>query len=351
MKILFRVDASIQIGAGHVIRCLTLADALRAHGHSCEFICQKISGNLIELIEERGFLTYPIARNSFTDNQFDWEEDFNSTKNAIIESEVYDWIVIDHYFLDAKWESSIKKYCKKLMVIDDIANRTHNCDILLDQNYEDEARYNNLIQGECKKLLGPKYALLSDEYIKARRFRDVNAKISRVFIFFGGSDVFNLTEKSLLALCSNELNFIDVDVVIGSSYAHFDSLKLLATDRGRTNIYTQIPHLANLMAVADIAIGAGGVTNWERMCAGLPSIVISVAENQQLIAQILHQKGMLNYLGRHNQVTIKAIRRALQAELTKSVLLKKMSDAMNLCDGRGVSRVLKNMNVDSVIFE
>jgi UDP-2,4-diacetamido-2,4,6-trideoxy-beta-L-altropyranose hydrolase len=237
------------------------------------------------------------------------------------------------------------------MVIDDIANRTHNCDILLDQNYEDEARYNNLIQGECKKLLGPKYALLSDEYIKARRFRDVNAKISRVFIFFGGSDVFNLTEKSLLALCSNELNFIDVDVVIGSSYAHFDSLKLLATDRGRTNIYTQIPHLANLMAVADIAIGAGGVTNWERMCAGLPSIVISVAENQQLIAQILHQKGMLNYLGRHNQVTIKAIRRALQAELTKSVLLKKMSDAMNLCDGRGVSRVLKNMNVDSVIFE
>ena len=98
------------------------------------------------------------------------------------------------------------------------------------------------------------------------------------------------------------------------------------------------------MAVADIAIGAGGVTNWERMCVGLPSIVISVAENQHSIAQILHKKGMVNYLGRHDQVTVNVIRQAIKTEITQSNLLEKMSDAMNLCDGHGVTRVIKNMN-------
>ena len=345
MKVLIRADASIQSGAGHIMRCLTLADALKNHGHTSEFVCQKIDGNLIDLIKARGYLAYPIIKDSFTEKQFDWAEDLNETKNTILKNGVYDWIVVDHYLLDARWESLVKKHCNKLMVIDDLANRTHNCHILLDQNYEDETRYDDLVERGCKKLLGPKYALLNEEYSKARRPKEYShKKISRVFIFFGGSDIFNLTEKSLLALHSNEFNSIYVDIVVGSSYAHHDSLKLLAAHRGQTTIYTQIPHLANLMAVADIAIGAGGVTNWERMCVGLPSIVISVAENQHSIAQILHKKGMVNYLGRHDQVTVNVIRQAIKTEITQSNLLEKMSDAMNLCDGHGVTRVIKNMN-------
>ncbi len=345
MKILIRTDASVQFGAGHVVRCLTLADSLKSNGHTVEFICKKIDGNLIELIEARGYLTYEIAYSSATGRQVNWADDVSEAKKAILAKGVYDWIVVDHYFLDLKWEIAMKNHCKKLMVIDDLANRNHSCDLLLDQNYEDNSRYNNLVGNKCKKLLGPKFALLNEAYAKFRAIREYpTATISRVFIYFGGSDVFNLTERSLLALCCNELNSIYVDIVVGPSYAHHDSLRLLANQRGRTTIHNHLSNLATLMAAADIAIGAGGVTNWERICVGLPSILISVAENQELISQILNQKGIVNYLGKHDSVSAEAIFRALKSEINNPNLLKKIGEGMDLCDGLGVRRVIENMN-------
>ena len=345
MKILMRTDASVQSGVGHVVRCLTLADGLKSNGHTVEFICKNVDGNLIDLIEKRGFLAYVIANSSDADRKFNWEDDVKEVKKLILANGIYDWIVVDHYLLDFRWELLIKNHCKKLMVIDDLANRNHSCDLLLDQNYEDKSRYNDLVGDACKKLLGPKFALLNEAYAKVRALRqNPRATISRVFIFFGGSDLYNLTERSLSALCIDELNSIFVDIVIGPSYVHYESLRLLAERRGRTIIHTQIPHLATLMAAADIAIGAGGVTNWERICVGVPSIIISVAENQELIAQILHQKGIVNYLGRYDRVSVDAIFFALKSEINNSYLLGKISEAKKLCDGLGVTRVIQNMN-------
>lgn len=345
MKILIRTDASVQYGSGHVVRCLTLADGLKGNGHTVEFICKNINGNLIDLVKSRGYLTYAIGNSFDSDRQFNWEDDVNEVKNAILVKGIYDWIVVDHYLLDSRWELLMKNHCKKLMVIDDLANRNHSCDLLLDQNYEDGSRYKDLVGDACKKLLGPKFALLNEAYTKERVLRaHPRATISRVFIFFGGSDLFNLTERSLLALCFDELNSIFVDIVIGPSYAHYESLRLLAEHRGRTAIHTQMPHLATLMGAADIAIGAGGVTNWERICVGLPSIIISLADNQELIAKILHQKGIVNYLGGYDVVSVDAIFNALKSEINNSYLLGKIDEAKNLCDGLGVTRVIENMN-------
>ncbi|MEI7429422.1 MAG: UDP-2,4-diacetamido-2,4,6-trideoxy-beta-L-altropyranose hydrolase, partial [Betaproteobacteria bacterium] len=279
MSVLIRSDASMKIGSGHLMRCLTLADQLKDMGAAVAFVCRDLPGGMFDLIQERGYLgvRFNMAVGGDGNQQDDAVATINAARGLFAES--IDWLVVDHYQLDVAWEKILRPHVRKVMVIDDLANRQHACDLLLDQNYESTERYRDLVPENCNLLLGPKFALLRPEYSEYRKFmKPRNREMQRVLVYFGGSDDQNITGLAIEALSERELRKLDVDVVIGANYQHRERLVSQVNQRPKTIIYGPRLHLADLMAQADLAIGAGGVTNWERMCLGLPSLVIMMSK-------------------------------------------------------------------------
>ncbi|UFJ42528.1 UDP-2,4-diacetamido-2,4,6-trideoxy-beta-L-altropyranose hydrolase [Brevibacillus humidisoli] len=338
MNVFFRVDASISIGTGHVMRCLSLAEELRARGASISFLCRKLTGDLCGQIEQKGFPVYRIS-----DGDSDVERSIAVLQR---ESAVVDWLIVDHYGLDAKWERRVRPYVKKLLVIDDLANRPHDCDLLLDQNiYEQmESRYDQRVPPHCIKLLGPRFALLRTEFREVRKQMRQRHELHRIFIFFGGSDPTNETRKALEAIQAWHGKRLAVDVVVGGINPHKEQIRHFCASLPHAQYHCQIPHIAALMARADLAICAGGTVTWERFCLGLPAIVIAVAENQMALAQNTHQLGIDCYLGRSADVTPERIQLELSnlAE-NSSRLMQAGRRAIALVDGYGVSRVITHM--------
>ena len=342
MKILFRADASIATGTGHVIRCLTLADQLRGQGAEVAFLCAALPGALADLVRSRGYACAELSPSVAGSGSSDAQETLAAA--AAIIPGMADWLVVDHYGLDARWEEQVRGCCRRLMAIDDIANRPHSCDLLLDQNYEDPSRYRGLVPADCRLLLGPAYALLRPEYAANRGSVVLRRRpLQRVFVFFGGSDPADLTGKTLQALMAPGLVHLKVDVVVGGNYIHHDSLNLLAKERGHTTVNGPQLHLADLMRTADLAIGAGGVTNWERMTLGLPSLVITLAENQVPISVQLNQRGIIRLLGKSEDISAEQIRDALLDEIGAQKYLERIAPSMATCDGQGAGRVLNAM--------
>lgn len=342
MRVIMRTDASVAIGSGHVIRCLTLADRLRSEGADVVFVCATLPGNLFELVRSRGYVCSVLSPSVADSSLLDAEE----TRSAVAEiiAGIADWLVVDHYGLDASWEEKVRGCCHRLMVIDDVANRPHSCDLLLDQNYDDRSRYSALVPAGSRLLLGPKYALLRPEYAANRRPYEFRLRpLKRVFVFFGGSDPDDLTGKTLNALMAPSLRNLKADVVVGGNYSHYASLNALACERGSTKIYGPQDHLADLMMNADLAVGAGGVTNWERMTVGLPSLVITLAENQVPISQQLHQRGIIRLIGKSEDISVEDITTALLDEIGSRAYLGRIAPSMALCDGEGADRVLHEM--------
>jgi UDP-2,4-diacetamido-2,4,6-trideoxy-beta-L-altropyranose hydrolase len=253
------------------------------------------------------------------------DEDAAETSAALAGEEL-EWIVSDHYALDARWDTRLRGCAHHLMVIDDLANRTHVCDLLLDQNFYPSAneRYAGLVPASCRLMTGPRYALLRPEYAQHRRTHPpTRDSLRRVFIFFGGSDPHNMTGAALEALSRPSLRHLEVDVVVGVNNPHRRQLELQASDRANTTISGPVAHLAELLSRADLAIGAAGTTTWERMCLGVPSLVVSIAENQRSGAEALAREGMILYLGNRHDASVEnfaaAIERVIAGEEDLSV--------------------------------
>jgi UDP-2,4-diacetamido-2,4,6-trideoxy-beta-L-altropyranose hydrolase len=353
MKVVFRTDASMHIGSGHVVRCLTLADELVRRNAHCLFVCRAHPGHMIDYIRGRGHevKVLPFAEADSAGSAIPggtsyehllgvhWIKDAEQTKSSL-ENEDADWLIVDHYAIDSRWEIDLRSKFGKLFVIDDIANRPHIADVLLDQNYNDKSRYLGLVPRDAVLLLGPEYVLLRPEYAEFRAKRpQVTDSAKRVFVYFGGSDSDDLTGKTIEALSHPELTNLIVDVVVGANYLYVDRLNGLAQLRGRTHIHKPRLHLADLMSQADIAVGAGGVTNWERMCMGLPSLVVTQADNQIPISEILHKMGVIHLIGKSISTSVDGIRKALVTEIRTSRLGSRKSAALALCDGVGTLRV------------
>jgi UDP-2,4-diacetamido-2,4,6-trideoxy-beta-L-altropyranose hydrolase len=357
MKIIFRTDASLQIGTGHVMRCLTMADALQASGANCHFICREHPGNLIDQIRQRGYTVsaLPAGSEDAVPNDpadveqpgyaawlgVDWATDAMQTKVAAGETEG-DWLITDHYALDARWEQALRSICRNLMVIDDLANRPHDCDVLLDQNFFQDGgkRYNNLIPPSCTRLLGPQYALLRPEFSEARKqLKKKSGDIRFIFIFFGGSDSDNLTGRVLEAISSQELCHLEIDVVLGRNNPHRAEIEQQIAARPRSRLHIEVENMAELMAKADLALGAGGCTTWERLCLGLPSLVITVAENQVPFTRDLHQEGYLTWLGGLDVVSSDDIRQALVKTCQDTGTYRQSLRGKSLVLGDGTAQV------------
>jgi len=304
MNVVFRVDSSIQMGIGHVMRCLTLAQVLKENGENIEFICRKHKGSLIDKIRSNGFIVHELGLLEETEVDTSlahshWlgatqQQDANDCID-ILKAKTLDWLIVDHYALDEQWQKRLKPYCEKLMVIDDLADRKHQCDILLDQTFgRQQGDYSELTPKGCKLLLGSKYALLRPEFAKWRTYsleRRSKLEFKKLLINMGGVDVDNVTEKILdrLELCrlSNDMN---ITVVMGGSAPYLESVKSKSIMLPyKTEVKVDVGNMAELMANADISIGASGATTWERCCLGLPTIQLITAYNQEFIASKLNK--------------------------------------------------------------
>jgi len=338
MKVCFRTDASFNIGTGHVMRCLTLADELRLKCTDINFICREEPGNMISYIGNRGYKVHQLS------GKIDIETDRRLTKEILSKYETKpDGLIIDHYDIDISWEYPLRKYAKRLMVIDDLANRKHDCDLLLDQNYSKiDNRYNGLIPDKCIQLLGSEYAILRPQFQKAREnLRERDGGVNRILVFMGGADPQNVTSKVLRAIHMLERSDIAVDVVVGNLSPYHDEIKTLTSNMPNTICHHNVDNMAELMLSADLCIGAGGTTTWERCCEGLPTIAIILAENQKSISESLHKEGAIINLGWYHNVTENNIKEGIEGLINNPQKMASMSDkSRRLVDGEGVNRVI-----------
>lgn len=312
MNITIRADSSTQIGTGHVMRCLTLANALKEQGAHCQFICREHDGHIIEHIERQGFTVHRLANNPDASTIINksmptvlahaaWlgvsQEQDAQECIALLQKQQMDWLVVDHYALDKRWHSQLRPHTQKIMVIDDLADREHDCDLLLDQNLgRKEKDYTALTPSHCQFFIGPNYALLRPEFAQWRETslkRRQAGELNKVLISLGGVDKDNVTGQLLKALQqANIPRDIEFTVILGAANPHLEQVKESAASLSNpTAVLVGVNNMAELMANNDLAIGAAGVTSWERCCLGLPSIVLVLAENQRNGAQALAQTG------------------------------------------------------------
>jgi UDP-2,4-diacetamido-2,4,6-trideoxy-beta-L-altropyranose hydrolase len=354
--IVFRADASLDIGTGHVMRCLTLAAALREHGASCEFVCRAHAGNLIEFIREQGYVvhalpkagtaagsTAPLAHAEWLGAS--WESDAEQTCAALSGRRAA-WLVVDHYALDRRWEAALRAYCDRLMVIDDLADRVHDCDLLLDQNLgRKRDDYQRLVPEASMILAGPAYTLLRPEFAEWRPYslqRRESPALRHVLVTMGGVDKDNATGKTLTALARCDLPAdCDITVVMGPHAPWLAEVKRQAAAMPfKTEVLVNVRDMERLMANSDVAIGAAGSTSWERCALGLPTLLIVLAANQEVVARALQQFGAAKVLSEPDRI-VPDLPVAL-ARLKQSDSLKDMAAAAaSIIDGRGVQRVLE----------
>jgi UDP-2,4-diacetamido-2,4,6-trideoxy-beta-L-altropyranose hydrolase len=352
-NVAFRVDASAQMGLGHFMRCLTLADALKERGANTRFLSRNLPAYLQRLLQSKDHeatifgslgsrdVCDPLAHASWLEST--QQQDATECAKALADLS-WDWIVVDHYALDKRWESAASGLAKRVMVIDDIADRRHQADVLLDQNLylNMQQRYAGLLNAGCVQLLGPQYALLRTEFLRQRensRVRDGNVK--KLLVFFGGTDATNETGKTLEAIGMLNMPELELDIVVGASNPHLAQLETQGGKRVNTRIHRQVSNMAELIQAADLAIGAAGTATWERCALGLPALVMAVAENQIEIARgVAHFKAH-QYLGACADVSVEKIASELRTAIESPFSLREMSRAaFSLVDGLGADRLV-----------
>jgi UDP-2,4-diacetamido-2,4,6-trideoxy-beta-L-altropyranose hydrolase len=316
MKIVFRVDSAPEIGAGHVTRCLTLATSLRDNEAICVFVVRNHDVKMTRMIESKGF--YVIRLNKDLNKKINindyqtwigssWENDAKETyfEYKKIFKEKIDWIIVDHYGLDYQWENFFRRKGIKIGVIDDLANRMHSADFLLDQTFgRCKTEYNGFIDKKTNMFIGESYCLLREEFaqfkeISIQKRKNTN-KIKEILVNFGSTDIQNNTVKALEGLKQYaQLNNIVVSVIIGNSCPHIADINKCADIMPyEVNVHVNCKNVAEIITRADAAIGAAGASTWERCFLGLPSILIKVAENQgEAISRVVNNGSAIEYKG------------------------------------------------------
>jgi len=366
MHVAFRTDASLDIGTGHVMRCLTLADALRQRGAQCHFICREHRGNLVSRIAGQGFAVsvLPAAEPSSSSLSpsasapahaswlgGDWRDDACGTADVLAKFHA-NWLVVDHYALDRQWEASLTRRFENLLVIDDLADRPHTCDVLLDPNLGREAiEYAGLVPSDCMILVGPDYALLRPEFAALREYslhrRRGLGQVRHVVVTMGGVDSPNATGTVLGSLAWSALpRDCRVTVILGERAPWLREVRAAASALPwPVEVRVNVTDMARVMADSDLAIGAAGSTAWERCCLGLPSILVSLAANQELIARSLDAQGAAVNAGAITDPGFPgALARALHDLAGDIARLRSMADsAAAVTRGAGVDNAVRAM--------
>ncbi|MCL2655849.1 MAG: UDP-2,4-diacetamido-2,4,6-trideoxy-beta-L-altropyranose hydrolase [Betaproteobacteria bacterium] len=340
MRIAIRADASRDIGHGHVMRCLALADVLRAQHAEVVFLCRALLGDARAAIQSAGHALIVI------DPQTDAVlADAAACGEALAARQAIDWLILDHYGLNADWGRRLRPLCRKLMAIDDLADRPLECDLLLDQNWQDrpEARYAGLIPSWADALFGPHWALLRAEFAEARvNLPPRNGKIERVLVCFGGSDPPNATGAVLHVLAAK--SDITLDVVVGAGNPHVERLRAQCAALPHATLIVGATDIAARMAAADLFIGSGGSMTWERASLGLPGVTLPIAENQRELCARLDAAGEGIDLGFATAEALALLPNVLARLIEEPQRVLEMSAALSAhCDGLGALRVTKRL--------
>ena len=360
MNVLVRVDASQQIGTGHFMRCLTLADILFQSGASCVFLSRGLPTHLQELLQVRGHELRHLAMHETCSGAGDlahssWlgcdQVDDAIDCSEVLQGQLHDWLIVDHYALDARWELALKPHYRKLMVIDDLADRRHACDLLLDQTFgRQRGDYRGKVSADCQLLCGSQYALLRPEFSDLRPYsllRRAEPRLRQLLITMGGVDKDNATCQVLatLRVCSLPTE-CKITVVMGQTAPWLVAVEQLAKDMPwPTQVLVGVSDMARLMADSDLAIGGAGATAWERCCLGLPMIMVQQAENQRKVAQGLEKAGAAQVIESVKNIgghLPSLMRRLVEAP----VLLRGMSEAAaDIVDGHGAKTVTRHLEL------
>lgn len=340
------------------MRCLTLADGLRERGARCTFICRPHSGHLLTVIAERGHQTVALRSSTSVADALpadtahalwlatDWQTDAQETRDAL-GTEIVDWLVVDHYALDDRWEQALRPHCQKLMVIDDLADRPHNCDVLLDQNLGRSAQdYDGLLHPKTATFIGPQYALLRPEFAQLRSqslARRAQPQLKHLLITMGGVDKDNATGQVLHALTACHLpTDLRITAVMGPHAPCLAEVEAQAAQMPwPTQVLVGVSDMAHLMADSDLCIGAGGGTAWERCCLGLPTLLLVLADNQLPGATALEKTGAVLTV-----TTAQDIPQVLAKFLSGSAMAHYKSliqASAAISDGLGVERIVSTM--------
>ena len=305
--ILFRCDSSNVIGTGHIIRCLRLAAIIKKIGHEVSFFCLDLTGNISQFILQAGFSLQILESES---------EIIEQMRKVSPE-----WVVVDHYNLDRKWEESLGPETK-IFVVDDLANREHNCDVLLDQNYRKNYNlYSNKVSRETRLLLGPNFCLLDEALHRGNTKYEIQ-KVPQIVCFFGGIDATGELLKLMEQIPGNSV--FQYHLVCLGSHLYLNSL-LSFKRHPNTTLHVNNTHWKNLLGSADFYIGSGGTVTWERLFLGIPGAVITVAENQIGPTKDLAEDGYQFYWGHTGQIDYSSIDSQLIQLFSDSEFLYKMS--------------------------
>lgn len=367
MHIVFRADASIEIGSGHIMRCLTLAESLRQQGHQCHFICRVHEGHLGALIQDKGFSLTLLPALSKTESRLtlgnepgctahahwlrvSWQEDASQSCDvlrALYSHQKVDWVIVDHYALDYRWHHTCKPFYQKLMVIDDLADRKHLCQLLLDQTYgRNPADYQTYVPSDCTLLVGAEYAILRPEFAQWRKYSLQRRQqqyqkaqpIQKVLVNLGGVDKDNVTCQILSALEQSALDQrCKITVIMGKTAPHLAQVQQLAAcSKYSVTVLNAVSNMAELMAEADFAIGAAGSTAWERCTLGLPTLMVILADNQKLIAEQLSQAQAAWRITPQDYAQLNTF----WLQLNTTVLKRTSLSAQRVADGLGVNKIV-----------
>ncbi len=356
MQIAFRTDASLQISTGHVMRCLTLADALAERGAQSTFICRPHAGHLMDLIQQRGHTAKVLspADDAYTAPEdpshakwlgTDWASDAAQTQHALGE-QVLDWLVVDHYALDRRWEQAMRPYTRRIIAIDDLADRPHDCDLLLDQNLGRQAKdYAGLLSRHTQTLIGPAYALLRPEFAQWREHslqRRAQPQLKNLLITMGGVDQANVTGQVLTALTLRELpTDLRITVVMGPTAPWLAQVQAQSVAMPcPIQVLAGVSNMAQLMAESDLCIGAAGSSAWERCALGLPTLILILAANQHSGAMALQANGAA-WVAVDVQQLMAHMLGLFNKEMQTAALQKMSQAAAKRATGNGASQVVE----------
>ena len=360
MRVVIRTDASVTIGHGHVVRCLTLASALRQRGASVTFVCREHAGHLCDLIEHNAFsvsrlvdfpICAPARAESALSSTEDWQADASQTRDAVEAAGTRpDWLIVDHYGLDHRWVAALRTSVHRVLVVDDLADRIHDCDALLDQNLVARmyTRYLGKVPQNCSLMLGPRYALLHPSYAAYReRVSPRKGPIRRVLVSFGGTDSGALTALALNSLRHLKPGNITIDAALTRTSRHAPEVLASAAAHENIHLHYNLPTLAPLMAQADLAIGAGGTTSWERLCLGLPSLVVTMADNQRAVTAELNRRGLVRWVGHKDQIDESLLSGAASDLFEQGLSETWSEDCLATVDANGADRVAEALSTTS----
>lgn len=344
MRILIRADASPTIGSGHIARCLTLARVLRKQGSHVAFACRQLPGHRLDALSAEGFETFALPEfypgedpQQAIESMLPWQADIDALDLLLEDHAEFDWIIVDHYGLDHHWQTAARRWAPRIAAVDDLATRRYSVDLLLNQNLSGLSdNYTPLLPEGCRTLLGPRYAMLREEFDCPAI--DIKPEARRVLVNFGGFDAAMQTHHAMLALV--DFPELDVDFVAGVDNPAWAQMQTLAQTRPNWRLHSFVSDFHQRMTEADLFIGAGGGTSWERAALGLPTICIAVSNNQQVNGEVMAAAGAHVFMGAREQVSVTQLRDAIGFVAGNFYLRQSLAErSRQMVDGRGALRV------------